>query len=145
MSQSCPLVFRSVDGTLARINAFLVTLLLTLFLAIGDPLWLYLLGADFAVRILGWGRISPVEMLARGVKRVLKLGTHKVDAGAKRLAGYFGVLFSLLLLVADYLQMMLATYAVGSVFLLCAALEAFFEYCVGCKIYYLWRKVSGGA
>jgi hypothetical protein len=75
------------------------------------------------------------------IKQLLRLQTKMTDAGAKRLAAHFGVAFVILLLISTYMQLDALKYAMGALFLLCASLELFFDYCVGCKIYYLLKKI----
>jgi hypothetical protein len=141
MSQACPLLFRQIDGTVARINAFSVIVLVSLFLYTSQTIWLYLLGADFLIRLYGSKSFSPVNRLSMSIKQLLRLQTKMTDAGAKRLAAHFGVAFVILLLISTYMQLDALKYAMGALFLLCASLELFFDYCVGCKIYYLLKKI----
>jgi hypothetical protein len=141
MSQACPLLFRQIDGTVVRINAFSVSALVVLFLCTSQTIWLYLLGADFLIRLYGSKSFSPVNRLSMCIKQLLRLETKMTDAGAKRLAAHFGVAFVILLLISTYMQLETMTYALGALFLLCAFLELFFDYCVGCKIYHLLKKI----
>ena len=144
MSQACPLLFRQIDGTVVRINALWVTLLVIIFLTTSQTFWLYLLVADFMVRLYGSKAYSPINRLSMFVKKMMRFETHMTDAGAKRLAAHFGVLFSVLLIAAHHLGMEKVTYVLAALFILCAALEVLFNYCVGCKIYYISKKIFPG-
>jgi hypothetical protein len=141
MSQACPLLFRQIDGTVARINAFSVIVLVSLSLYTSQTIWLYLLGADFLIRLYGLKSFSPVNRLSMWIKQLFGLETKMTDAGAKRLAAHFGVAFVILLLISTYMQLDALKYALGALFLLCASLELLFDYCVGCKIYFLLKKI----
>lgn len=142
MSQACPLLYRQVDGTLSRINAFSVSAVVILFLSTSQPLWLYLLGADFLVRLYGPKTLSPVYIVSVGVKQLFRLSAKMTDAGAKRLAGHFGILFVVLLLISSYMDLQALELVLGIVFVFCASLEWAFDYCIGCKIYYLMKKIT---
>lgn len=140
MAQSCPLAFRQIDGTVARLNALTVMALLSFFVALPNPLILLFLGVDFMVRLYGNKVFSPVNQLSKGIRRVLGLKSAMVDAGAKRLAAHFGLLFVLLSLAANLAGATLLMYSAVALFMFCLALEMLFGYCIGCKIYFIYRK-----
>jgi hypothetical protein len=137
MSQSCPLLFRQVDGTVARINAFNVTVLLILFLSIHSIVPIYVLMVDFFIKLFVGKRYSPLSVFSGFLRRLLRFESVMVDAGAKRLAAYFGLLFSFILIIAFHADSVVALYAVSALFISCTFLEVMFNYCVGCKIYYI--------
>lgn len=66
------------------------------------------------------------------------------DAGAKRLAALFGMFFVILLIVGAYLQWHYFIYIVAAIFLSCTSLELAFSFCVGCKVYWLIKKLYPG-
>ena len=139
MAQSCPLAFRQIDGTIARLNALSVFVLLTLFVFFPDPSILLFLGADFMVRLYGNKQFSPVFQLSKGLKKMLHLRSEMVDAGAKRLAAHFGLFFVFLSLSANLMGLEMLMYGAVSVFLFCLSLELLFAYCIGCKVYFIYR------
>lgn len=141
MAQACPLLFRQIDGTTARINAVSVTLLVALFLVTSQVLWLYILGCDFMIRLYGSKSYSPIHRISLWVQKVMRLEAKMTDAGAKRLAAHFGLLFTLLLLAGHYLELHAFNTALAALFLLCLTLELLFNYCVGCKIYFIVKKI----
>lgn len=140
MSQSCPLAFRQIDGTITRLNALSVFLLLTVFVLLPNPFVLSLLALDILVRLFGNKVYSPVFQVSRALKKLLSLKSEMVDAGAKRLASYFSLLFVLLILSAYIADITVLMYAMAAVFLFCLALELLFAYCIACKIYFVYRK-----
>ena len=140
MAQSCPLAFRQIDGTIARFNALSVFLLLSLFVFVTNPIILLLLGLDFTIRLYGNKSLSPIFQISKGIKKLFGLRSEMVDAGAKRLAAHFGLLFVFLALATNLAGLSVAMYSVVGVFLFCLSLELLFAYCIGCKIYYVYRK-----
>ena len=140
MAQSCPLAFRQIDGTIARLNALSVFLLLILFVVTTQPIVLVFLGADFMMRLYGNKSFSPIFLLSKTLKKLFRLPSEMVDAGAKRLAAHFGLFFVALSLAASLSGMITLMYIAVGVFLFCLSLELLFAYCIGCKIYFIYRK-----
>ena len=141
MQESCPVSFKKVDGAIIRINSFWVSLGVVLFLYTNSPIWLYILFYDFSMRLYGKKIFSPLSHLSIFTKKILKIESDISDAAAKRLAAHFGLLFVFLLILTSYLELQIAIYAVASIFLFCASLELLFNYCIGCKIYFLAMNV----
>ncbi|MCJ7765058.1 MAG: DUF4395 domain-containing protein [Thiovulaceae bacterium] len=140
MAQSCPLAFRQIDGTLTRLNALSVFLLLLLFLVVPSPLILLFVGLDFIIRLYGNKRFSPVFRLSKILKKIFGLRSEMTDAGAKRLAAHFGLFFAMAALASSLAGFALLMYLTVAIFLFCLALELLFAYCIGCKIYFIYRK-----
>jgi len=140
MSQSCPLAFRQIDGTIARLNALSVFVLLSLFLVTKSPFILLFLGADFMVRLYGNKNYSLVFQLSKVIKRLVGLQSEMVDAGAKRLAAHFGLFFVALSLASALAGFEVLMQVTVGIFLFCLSLELLFAYCIGCKIYFIYRK-----
>ena len=140
MSQSCPLAFRQIDGTIARLNALSVFVLLSLFLVTKSPFILLFLGADFMVRLYGNKNYSLVFQLSKVIKRLVGLQSEMVDAGAKRLAAHFGLFFVTLSLASALAGFEVLMQVTVGIFLFCLSLELLFAYCIGCKIYFIYRK-----
>ena len=141
MSYTCPVNFETVDSYVARFVAFIVSSLLVVYMSTFDIFILYALFLDFLVRLFYERKYSVVFQIAKFLKKVFKLKNSPTDGGAKRLAGYFGIFFISLLIVSNYLNLYMFSMIVSVIFLTCALLEAFFSYCVGCKIYYIIKKI----
>ena len=140
MAQSCPLAFRQIDGTIARLNALSVFLLLSLFVFTTNPLILLFLGLDFMIRLYGNKKLSPIFQVSKGLKKLFRFNSEMVDAGAKRLAAHFGLFFVFFSLAANLAGLSVLMYSAVAVFLFCLLLELLFGYCIGCKIYFIYRR-----
>ena len=147
MAQQCPLIFRQVDATITRINTLFVMSGVIAYLITDIMAILVLLIIDFVIRLLGYKQISPTQNVSLWIQRKLSLPVKLEDAGAKRLAAYFGVGFMGALAVFHLLGMGWAVSIIAAVYLFCAALELFFGFCIACKLYYFTQKVYplGGA
>lgn len=141
MAQTCPLSFVTIDGTIARINSFWTALFLVAYYFTSEVSILFILALDFIMRIYINREYSMIFNLSKLVKDTLHLEEHLTDSGAKRLAAQFGLLFIFLLAVTQEYNFYLLHIAIFITFLSCIFLELFFNYCVGCKIYYIFQKI----
>jgi hypothetical protein len=141
MAHSCPINFERVDATTIRIISLLVMSTVVLHIIVGSPLILLLLVIDFMIRLYADKNYSLTYRVASWIQNSLKLEPKYEDAGAKRLASHFGLLFTLLLLSASILELPVAFYTIAGIFLGCASLEVLFGFCVGCKVYFIIQKL----
>lgn len=144
MDTTCPIAFRQIDGTIVRIGAFFISLVVIAYFLTAQIFLLVFLVIDFCIRIYWHKPYSPIFQASRFVKKILTLETDMTDAGAKRLAAQFGLLFSVMLVVEGFFGFDYALYLTAGALLACTALEVLFGYCVGCKIYFVIKKVYPG-
>ena len=133
---ACPISTQKVSSAAARVNGMIVTGLLAVALFTPARWVLALLAVDFAIKVFLRFRYSPICAVSRLVSRTLKLPTHPVDAAPKRFAAALGLGFSVAgLLLGVVFALPIAYYTVVGMFTVCAALEGFAGFCVGCTIY----------
>ncbi len=140
-NKSCPISLISVDSNIARINAFYVGVLFSIFLVSLENIIVYFLVLDFATRIFLSKEYSIIYMLSYITKDILKLRSIPVDAAPKKLANYFGLFFLILISLSAFLHFTLLMYSLSLVLLACIFLEVAFSYCLGCEIYHLYRRI----
>lgn len=140
MSNACPLNFQKVDENVSRISALFVATLVVAYLLLHNVFVLYFLVLDFVLRLFVNRTNSPIILSAQFFKNILNIQEKLVDGGAKKLAGFFGLFFVVLLLLAHYFTSWGISMSVAAIFLLCSLLDVFFNYCLGCKIYHIIRK-----
>ena len=140
-NKSCPVSLISVDANIARINAFYVGLLFTLYRLMGFTPLIFFLILDFFTRIFLDKEYSLLHILSRETKNILNLQTIKVDAAPKKLAAFFGLAFLIAIFLLSFFQVMSLYYIFSAVLLLCIFLEVAFSYCLGCEIYHLYQRV----
>jgi hypothetical protein len=137
MTESCPISPEVVDDHATRIGAALVILIVIAGLWQGR-FWIpLLLAVDFGLRSRGWGSFSPIAQLSQALRSISGLQPLLINAGPKRFAALIGVIFSLSIAIALGLRHPRVALALAAVLILAASLEAFFGYCVGCKVYAL--------
>lgn len=138
---SCPVSQQKVNENTIRILAILVAILVPIALLTGNYLlstWLLL---DFSSRAFFRGRASILKYISKQISFFLAAEPKLVDAAPKKFAAALGVIFCAALSLLLALKMTTAAWIVGSLLMLCAALEGFAGYCVGCVIYSLLKPL----
>ena len=96
---------------------------------------LLILAADFLIR----GFLKPSYSLYGAVSKTIagmfNLKPVLVNAGPKIFAARIGFLFCCAVAVFYWMDFQTLSLALGSIFMLFAALEAIFRFCVACKLY----------
>lgn len=136
MSPSCPISTRRVDANMARMISSQVVLFTVLFLFTKSGLFLSIILFDFIVRAFRRPKLSPFSLMGKFILSSWRVSPKLCDEAPKRFALYLGmstVLFSLLLTLFGF---DILSYAVAGILFFCASLEALFDFCIGCRIYY---------
>jgi hypothetical protein len=141
MTQSCPISLNRIDAHLVRIIALQVITLALLLLWTENIFFALLLLFDFSVRSLNLKKISPLRTIAKFIIYSFKMKPQLCDEAPKRFALYLGlgiVGFFTLLLIFNFTK-----FAISMILTLivCASLEALFDYCIGCKIYHYLKVI----
>lgn len=116
--------------------------MLVAYLFSSQIFFIYVLGLDLIIRLFINKRFSPIQQISRFVKNLVGAKTHNTDAGAKRLAAYFALAFAWTVIALHGFDYIYAAKIVSVIFVSCSTLEFFFNYCVGCKIYYIYKKLT---
>jgi len=119
----------------------MVAALVIIYLITTCTLILYFLILDFSVRLFIDKKYSPLSIVVLFLRKSLKIQEKFTDGGAKRLAGIFGLIFVSALLITDLLSLQTLTFVVAAIFLSCSLLDVFLNYCLGCQIYYIIKKL----
>ncbi len=147
---SCPISGEQRDNTTVRVVAGLVFVIagvaLLTALRFSVRVAAVITGAvaiDFIIRAFVKPKYSPLATLARGIVSGLNLPKKMVDNAPKVFAARIGVVFSVVSAVLFAGGFRYAGSAVLTILLLCAALESFFSFCLGCWMYSLLPKNLG--
>jgi len=133
--------FVRVNTNISRVNALFVSTLVIAYLISSNIAILFFLAMDFSLKLFIDKKYAPLFVLSKFVKEGLKLEDHFSDGGAKRLAAYFGLVFVFLLIATHILHSLTLSLVIGIIFISCALLDVFFSYCIGCKIYFVIKKI----
>ena len=138
--QSCPVSFVKIDANIIRINAFYVAVLFSIYLLTLNKFIILFLIADFIIRLFINKNYSPLFILSGITKTFLHVETKLEDVAPKTLAAYFGLLFLSLIFLSQLFHLNIFFYTISLILLVCLFLEIVFDYCLGCKIYYLYKR-----
>jgi hypothetical protein len=141
MSNACPLNFTKVDSNVSRFSALFVAILVITYLYTSNIYILVFLFIDFILKLFLNPGISPIMMLAEFLKSTFHVKDKYADGGAKKLAGYFGLFFVSSLILVHFFDLWFLSLVIASIFLLCSLLDVFFDYCIGCKIYFIIKRI----
>ena len=139
--KSCPITYKILDQNVIRVVASTISALGIIFIIYPNFAILVLILYDFFVRTLGYEKISPLYNIARAVLKLFGVKKDKVDAGPKEFAVKIGLLFATLGVVLFLLDLVFAATVIIAILTICALLETIFNYCIGCEVYMLLKKV----
>ena len=134
---------RIVDDVSVRIVAGVV--LAFALLALGTGWWwlFAVLAVDFWLRLASGPRFSPVAHLVLDVIRPRVQAAPRETAGApKRFATGMGAVVTTAIAVLFATGLTTGAYVLVAALLLFASLEAFFGFCVGCKMFELGMRLG---
>ena len=143
MSPSCPISNKRVDTNMVRIISFQIVIFTLILIFTQNSFFALILLFDFAVRILRMTEWSPFHTLGKLLLNGWGAEPKLCDESPKRFALYLGLIISLFLTlfyVSGSTE--IATFT-AMVLLACALLETLFDFCIGCKIYYVIQRIKG--
>jgi len=142
MSPSCPISTRRVDSNMVRVISFQVVIFTFALLFTQNNFFALILLFDFTVRILRMTEWSPFYTLGKFILNGWGVEPKLCDESPKRFALYLGLIISLFLSLF-YLSgsTNIATF-IAMILLACALLETLFDFCIGCKIYYVLQLIK---
>lgn len=131
----CPISSNRVDSNVSRLTAFLIVILLAVYLFTGFQTIIALIAIDYLIRAAFSPKYSPMKWLAELISRLIKIPIKMVDAAPKLFASRIGVLFAVtaLLLSQTYV---FASATVATILLVFAFLDSVFDFCFGCLAYH---------
>jgi len=131
----CPVSEVRVNESVVRTVASLIFLTCLLVMITGIKWLALLLIADFAIRAFSPGELSIFKYIAKSVAEFLKFPVKPIDAAPKKFAALVGFIFSVIISISLFLSWNLSAEVFGTVLVICAGLEAFAGFCVGCQFY----------
>ncbi|GEM_PF-519089 len=132
--EACPISYTQVDKHLVKLYSSVVLLVLILSLFLKCKIGIYLITADFIIRVFIGIKYSP---LCFSLKRMLHISTLKpvmINAGAKKIAAQVGLLFSILISISYLLGYIILAKIFTVFFLTAISVDLIFDYCLACKM-----------
>ena len=143
MSPSCPISTRRVDSNMVRVISFQVALFTVALLFTQEILFAVVLLFDFVMRVVRKPSLSPFHLIAKFLLEGWNIAPKLCDESPKRFALYMGLATSLILVVLFAAGFPVVATVIALILLLCALLETLFDFCIGCKIYYVIQRIKG--
>lgn len=142
MSQTCPISFARIDAHFVRIIAVEVISLALLLIFTQNIIFALILLFDFTMRTLNLKKLSPLAHVAQAIIKQFEIKPLLCDEAPKRFALYVGVTIIALFTLLYLFKLNILASVLVAILLLCAFLEATFDYCVGCKVYHLLQYLQ---
>ena len=139
MRQACPINFEKYDNTLSRIVSVYMMAGLGIYIGVGSVWILLFLFVDLLLRTHFEARYSFIYQIASVTKERLGFKSVMKDGAAKKLASHFGLLFLIVSIPAHFYADSIVVYSVVGIYFFCLFLDAFFDFCLGCKIYHFFK------
>ena len=140
MSPSCPISTRRVDSNMVRVISFQVALFTVTLLFTQEILFAVVLLFDFVMRVVRKPNLSPFHLIAKLTLEGWDVAPKLCDESPKRFALYMGLVTSMILVVLFAAGLPMVATIIAFILLLCALLETLFDFCIGCKIYYVIQR-----
>ena len=142
MPKTCPISTRRINSKIVRFISAQVVIFTAVLAITKMPIFAFILFIDFIVRFFRFQQFSLFFTLGQFASKILFLKPTFVDEAPKRFALIMGLVMSFILLIAYLFGLYDIGEAVAVIIFVCALLEAIFDYCVGCKIYHIIKKVT---
>jgi hypothetical protein len=141
VTKACPISFNRVDANFVRIIAVQVISIALLLIFTQKIIFALILLFDFSVRILNLKQLSILAYVAQFIIKSCKIEVKLCDEAPKRFALYMGIIIISLFTLLYFFQLNIMASLLVSTLLVCAFLEATFDYCIGCKVYHLFQYI----
>ena len=142
MEKSCPIVYQRVDENITRLNAFIVFTGLVLFVFFPIKWIIIPITTDFIIRVFFGVKNSPIcHGLKWGLNKMQE-EPHLVNAGPKQFAAKIGLALTSTLSLLYIFDFTLTYEIIGVISFIAVGAEAFFGYCIACKVYNLLQKAG---
>ncbi len=142
MQTVCPITDKRINERVARLNGLVTALLIAVFFVFNFQIALWVLMIDFAIRGFVDGKYSPICRMNIWIANKLNLSPKIINAGPKIFAAQVGLFLTIIALVSTMTNFTTICIVFASVLGFFSFLESFFGYCVACKLYPLFRKIS---
>jgi hypothetical protein len=131
----CPISSEKVNSHVSRLTVFIQVVILIYFLITLQPIYLYLVTIDCAMRAIGKNRYSLLNNIASYLIKLLGTTPKLTDKAPKVFASRLGFICGLAGSICIALNLSTATIIIIGMWTALAILDSVFDFCVGCLIY----------
>jgi flagellar biosynthesis protein FliR len=134
-SVTCPVSAEKINENVARIIASFTIIIVLAGLYFKSPFIIAALAIDFSLRAFTNGNYSPLKYISKRFSNYFGTDPKMVDAAPKKFAAGIGFLFTVTIAGLQWFQHDISTDLVATALLICAGLESFKGFCLGCIVY----------
>ncbi|MGE0637382.1 MAG: DUF4395 domain-containing protein [Bacteroidia bacterium] len=131
----CPVSADRVDSNTSRLTVFFNAALMIAFMFTLQPVVLYIVTIDYAIRAAGYNQFSPLCFLSSAIIKIIGSKPKVVDKAPKMFASRLGFICAALGVIFISLDMVIPSMGIIGFFIVLALLDSVFNFCVGCIIY----------
>lgn len=139
---SCPVSPQKANEIVVRIIAIQVIVFSLISTFLNNYYISAFLVLDFSLRSFTNGNLSPLKKVGIAVNELLNFKPKIIPAAPKKFAAGLGVVFSVLITISLIFNWLIVSITLGSLLIICAALEGFLGICIGCHIYSVIQKLK---
>lgn len=134
--------FVLVNENKIRVTSLGVLLLLGIYFFTGYWIIPAFLIFDFFTRAFNLSDYSILNIISINIVNFLSLEVKPVDEAPKKFASKIGLLLAVVILFLDLLNLPKTAIAFAALLAIAAFLESIVGYCLGCSLYYWYKKIS---
>lgn len=142
MQTVCPITDKRINERVARLNGLVTALLIAVFFIFNFQIALWALMIDFAIRGFIDSKYSPICRMNIWIANKLSLSPKIINAGPKIFAAQVGLFLTIIALLSTMTNFATICLVASGMLGFFSILESFFGYCVACKLYPLFRKIT---
>ena len=141
MAKCCPISHIKADSYQERIEAFITASAVAGFVISCSFVMPLILVADFLLKLSSKNRYGIFKPVSKKCKELFNLPQKSVDDAPKKFARILGMIMSLNLIILYFFDLHEPAVILSIIFITFALLDAFFDFCIGCKIYTAFKKL----
>ena len=132
---TCAVSAERVDNNVTRIIAAIVLILAITGVVLQNYFIYLFLTYDFLTRTFLHGRGSLLKLLGKQIVKAFNIKPKPINAAPRKFAAGLGLIFSLSIGILIFLQLIIPSYVVGGILVICAFMESALGFCLGCYVY----------
>jgi hypothetical protein len=135
VSVTCPVSKEKVNENVVRIIAFFTLVIVLIGMYYKSSALIGALALDFYLRAFTKGKLSPLKYISKRLANYFGTKEKMVNPAPKKFAAGIGLFFTITIASLFWFHYTRQADLLASVLLICAALESFKGFCIGCIVY----------
>jgi hypothetical protein len=132
----CPISVETIDSRVSRLTVFLNVVLMALFLATSNPVYIFIVAADYFIRAALDLKYSPLRFMAANIVGMFGFEKKPIGLAPKIFASRLGFLCALAASVLAVTGYPTAALVMALLLAVLSFMDSVLNVCVGCLIYH---------